>query len=246
MNWVKLSGLILLALLLTAGCTDFLPSLPFSSTPTPTPTPIEKTKYVYITPTKTPTPTPTESLEQRNYRISEEIVKKYHETHTYYGSDIFVCGDMACDIWDMLKTEGINAKIQIGRIDKDRYNLTESNHAWVLAEVSPNKWLALEPTGGYSVLYSKNPRYYGGWSFFTPKQFRNYAQLIVQYNDQVGKYETERLKYNRMIKEYNNAGFLTQIGMKDDVEAQYKLVEQRAQDLIDTAQRMKLLIESNN
>ncbi len=242
MNWVKFSILVILAVFLTTGCIDFSSISQFSSSPTTSTTkiPTKDSKNIQINLIST------ESPEQKNFRISEEIVKNYHETHTYYGSDIFVCGDMACDVWNMLKTQGINAKIQLGRIDKDNYNLTESNHAWVLAEVSPNKWLALETTGGYSVLYSKNPRYYSGWSFYTPKQFKNYLQLLKQYNDQIEKYEIERLKYNKMIEEYNNANFLVKIGIKEDIDIQYKLLEQRAQDLLNTVQEMKLLIDSNN
>lgn len=196
--------------------------------------------------TNQPTPIPTESTEARNIRIATKIVQDYHKTHTYYGSDIFVCGDMACDVWDMLKTEGINAKIYIGRIDKDNYNLTDSNHAWVLAEVNPDKWLALETTSGNVVFSPENPRYYKGWGFFTPKQFRNYEQLIVQFNTQSAKYNEEAKKYNDMVYQYNNAGFWTQVGMKDDVELQAKILEQRANDLLQTALQMKTLIENLN
>jgi flagellar basal body-associated protein FliL len=55
----------------------------------------------------------TESQTGRNVRIANEIVANYHKTHTYSLNDFYICADMASDVWDMLKTQGINAKIQI-------------------------------------------------------------------------------------------------------------------------------------
>jgi hypothetical protein len=49
----------------------------------------------------------------------KKIVENYYETHTYSLPDLYVCGDMSCDVWDILKTEGITAKIQVGNVDKD-------------------------------------------------------------------------------------------------------------------------------
>src|SRR5208337_4944295 len=94
---------------------------------------------------------PTESQTDRNIRIANVIVANYHETHTYSLTDLYVCGDMASDVWDMLKTQGINAKLNVGRVDQDISDIKDANHVWVLAEVAPNSYLALEATGGYSV-----------------------------------------------------------------------------------------------
>jgi len=40
----------------------------------------------------------------------EKIVREYHQTHTYMGDSIYVCGDMASDVWNMVETQNINAK----------------------------------------------------------------------------------------------------------------------------------------
>jgi hypothetical protein len=175
-----------------------------------------------------------------------QIARTYHASHTYYEDNIFACGDMACDIWDMLKTEGINADIHIGRIDKDQYSSNESNHAWVLAEIEPGRWLAVETTGGYVVYGSDNPRYYAGWGFSTPKQFRDYELLITRYNDQLSKFQEEIDEYNTIVEHYNHAGLLAQLKIKDDLDTQYRIVEQRLQDLQETSEDMISLLENSS
>ena len=124
-------------------------------------------------------PIPTESQKDRNIRIVKGIVEEYHKTHTYSLFDLFVCVDMATDVWDMVKTQGINAKIELGNVDKDVTTLQDANHAWVLAEISHGEWIALETTGGFLVCDNQNicavnnPRYYKGWSFNTPKELKD-------------------------------------------------------------------------
>ena len=51
---------------------------------------------------------------------------------------------MSLDVWNMLKAQGINALVQIGNVDRTIEEVVESNHAWVLAEISPGNFLALE------------------------------------------------------------------------------------------------------
>lgn len=226
MDWVKCCGILFLCVVFTAGCTDFSPSIPSPST-------------TFLT--ETSTPSPAESLKERNVRISEEIVKKYHETHAKNGSEMLECGDMACDVWEILENEGIHAKIMIGRINRDVANISEADHAWVVAEISPNTWLALDPTEGQS---ATNPLYYSGWHFLTPTDFRTYEQLLAQFNAQSSKYGTERLKYQRMVEEYNNAGILTKIEMNDEVQTQRAIVVQRQEEMGDTLEKMLLLVDS--
>jgi len=189
-------------------------------------------------------PIATESLTDRNVRIANEIVANYHQTHTYSLNDLYVCGDMASDIWDMLKTQGINAKINVGNVDKDITNITDVNHAWVLAEVAPNQYLALEATGGYSVQQTVNPRYYKGWSFYNPKQLKNFLQLEQQYSDAAKKYNIALSDYKTIISQYNNAGLLTRISLKSQVDDDALLLQQRAQDLNQISQQISALLSS--
>ena len=113
----------------------------------------------------------------------ENIVKWYHETHIYSKYDFFVCSDMALDVWNMLKAQGINALIQIGNVDIDIKDITEADHAWVLAETSPGRYLALETTGGYVI--QDNALYYRGWSFDNPREYKRYIELRQEYNIRV-------------------------------------------------------------
>lgn len=125
-----------------------------------------------------PIPMPTEGEEEQNIRIVKHIVEEYHKTHTYSKPDWFVCFDMAIDVWNMVKTKGINAKLLVGDVEKDVTNIREANHVWVMAETSPNKWIALETTGGFLVCSNQkicpvdNPRYYHGWGFDNPRELK--------------------------------------------------------------------------
>ena len=117
-----------------------------------------------------------ESPRDHNINIIKQIVEEYHESHTYIGTDVYVCGDMARDVWNMVKTQGINAKIVVGNIDKDTKSMSEATHVWVLAEVSLDEWVAMETTGGYLVCDDpdicpiSNSRYYRGFQFSDPKE----------------------------------------------------------------------------
>ncbi|GAI88828.1 unnamed protein product, partial [marine sediment metagenome] len=111
---------------------------------------------------------------------AENIVKWYHETHIYSKYDFFVCSDMALDVWNMLKAQKIDALINIGNVEMGAENITEADHAWVLAETSPGKYLALETTGGYAV--SDNPLYYKGWSFDNPAEYKRFVELKHEYD----------------------------------------------------------------
>jgi hypothetical protein len=188
--------------------------------------------------------TPTESQSDRNIRIANEIVANYHKTHTYTLNDFYVCGDMASDVWDMLKTQGINAKINVGSVDKDITDIKDATHAWVLAEVAPNQYLALEATAGYSVQKTDNPRYYTGWSFYNPKQLKNYQQLSKQYNDAVSKYNSAFNDYKAIVSQYNNAGILTRLSLKSQVDDKALLLQQRTQDLNQITQQISALLSS--
>ncbi len=103
-----------------------------------------------------------------------DVATDYHQKHTYLSTDAFVCVDMACDVWNMVRTRGLNSKIMVGNVEKDMASLSEANHAWVMAEVSPDEWLAIESTGGRVVQQSENARYYRGRSFSSPREFKDF------------------------------------------------------------------------
>lgn len=181
-------------------------------------------------------------LEAKNTQICKEVVEEYHQNHSYYGEGIFVCGDMANDVWNMLKTRGINAKIQIGNVDRDISTPFESNHAWVLAEVSANKWLALETTAGYLVYYEDNSRYYKGWSFYTPKQFKEYLHLLTQFNDLSTKCNDAQAQYDQLLSQYNQSDNIKKQELVFDLNNKLVECNQRLKDLIEVTSRMEALL----
>jgi len=145
-----------------------------------------------------------------NVQMVENIVDEYHETHSYSEQDFFVCADMAIDVWNMVKTQGINAQIVVGNIDNQNANFTDYNHAWVLAETEPSQWIAIETTGGYLVYVEsvegdtviKNDAYYHGIFFDNPLEFKQYMDLIKQYNFQTEDIIIIENGYNICVIEY--------------------------------------------
>ena len=136
---------------------------------------------------------------------AEKIVKYYHETHVYSTYDLFVCSDMASEVWNMLKAQGIASVIVVGNKDAAISDILQSNHAWVLAEVEPGKYLALETTAGYSVPANKNPLYYQGWSFDSPADLKSYNTLVQEYNVRVSLRNALAGEVNAAADKYNNA-----------------------------------------
>ena len=178
-------SLIVLIVIFTSGCTTS--STKFVNTPqspesklvisTETPTvPTTASTYVVMT--------YAETQRDKNIKTIKNIVEEYHRTHTYSLADMYVCAQMAQDVWNMVETQKINAIIKVGTVDQDINTIQEANHAWVLAEVSPGEWLAMETTAGYlvcvdsSICAVNNPRYYKGWNFNNPKELQDYIDKI--------------------------------------------------------------------
>jgi len=115
----------------------------------------------------------------------QKIVRDYHATHTYSMDDLFVCVDMAIDVWNILKTKRINAKILAGRVDQDISHLrgleyiAQINHVWVVAQPQPDVAVPLETTGGFVVTPDKrNYRlYFEGTDFNSPKALKEFMEL---------------------------------------------------------------------
>ncbi|MFH1646949.1 MAG: hypothetical protein ABID71_04565 [Chloroflexota bacterium] len=158
---------------------------------------------------------------------AEKIVRNYHETHVYSTWDLFICSDMPSEIWNILKAQGINSVVAVGDIENAVSDIVLSDHAWVLAEVAPGQYLALETTGGFVVPKTQNPLYYRGWTFDSPATLKTYNQLIREYNVRVGIRNQINDEANKVIDEHNKA---TNQATADKLEAVYnKLVELRGQ-----------------
>ena len=173
--------LLLTVLISVCGCLDHEAETPVLTTPTSMQT---------IHPISIPTPT----REDKNIEIVTEVVEDYHKTHTYSEPDLFICADMAIDVWNMVETQEINAEIVVGNVGDPNADWTEYNHAWVLVETSPDAWLALETTGGY-ITYEDS--YYTGYFFENPRRFKEYLKLMKEYGAQIDR-------INELQKEYSD------------------------------------------
>jgi outer membrane murein-binding lipoprotein Lpp len=115
-----------------------------------------------------------------------KIVKYYQQTHVYSAYDLFVCSDMASEVWNMLKAQNISAVIVVGNTKTLISDILQCDHAWVMATVGPGDYLALETTGGRAVRKTENPLYYVGWSFSSPADLKSYNDMVKEYNTRVG------------------------------------------------------------
>ena len=175
------------------------------------------------------------------------IIRYYHETHVYDIYDMFVCSDMAAEVWNMLKAQGISATIVVGSIESPIMEITASNHSWVLAEVGPDELLALETTSGRVIPRDQNGLYYRGWTYDTPAEAKEHQRMMREYNtrvkiindinDEINQVTTERNDevgtYNVMI-----AGGYTSA----EIEAQLVVIDQKAaikQKLVEVMESME-------
>ncbi len=137
--------------------------------------------------------------------IAAKIVANYHATHVYSKTDMFICGDMSSEVWNMLKAQGISSVIVIGNPDAAVTDILQSNHAWVLADVGNGEKLALETTAGTVVPRSQNVNYYRGWSFSSPTDLKANNDWIKEYNLRVEFRNLLANEVNAAINLYNNA-----------------------------------------
>jgi len=117
------------------------------------------------------------------------------------------------------------------------------NHAWVLAEVSPGSWLAIECTGGYVVYSDENENYYRGLTFSNPRNYRNFLDLYADWKVQARDYEDQRLYYNELVGEYNEASYFDQQAMKSGVEVAENALHEKEKAFLQTDTELKALLE---
>ncbi len=180
---------------------------------------------------------------QEKIRICEEVSQQYYETHTYIQNDVFDCDNMACDVWNILKTKEINAKIAVGNVDLDEHDIEDWNHVWIMAEISPNTWLAIECTGGYIVYGEDNPRYYHAHLFNNPKSLRDFSRLYETYQTQLSEYNEAVYFYNALVDEYNNADYFTRPYLERGLQVAKLEMEQKERDFYTTNAKLEAVLE---
>ncbi len=133
------------------------------------------------------------------------IIEYYHDTHAYSKADLFVCSDMASEVWSMLKAQGIDALIVVGSKDTPINDIILSDHAWLLAEVDGGQYLALETTAGHVVYEDENPLYYKGWYFDSPADMKSYNELVQEYNVRVEIINQLIEEDQQVVEEHNQS-----------------------------------------
>jgi hypothetical protein len=129
------------------------------------------------------------------------------------------------------------------------YNVSNSstidgfNHAWVLAEVSPGSWLAIECTGGYIVYNDEKEDYYQGLTFSNPRNYRSFLSLYRDWKIKALDYEKERSYYNELIIPYNNASKSEQAAMKSGIEVSERTLSEKEQAFLKTDSELNALIK---
>ena len=161
---------------------------------------------------------------------AEKIVRYYHDTHVYDAVDLFVCADMAAEVWSMLKAQGIRSLIMVGKLNWPNAEITQCDHSWILAELAPGEYLALETTGGVTKPRSTNPEYYRGWVFDTSAKVKEWQHLTREYNIRIEIVGDINIEANKAHIEYNNAiNLRNQLAEKGasapELEAQEELIQ---------------------
>lgn len=119
---------------------------------------------------------------ERNIRDITDIVDGYRLSpltppgRMYDPTNASQSGARAIEIWQQVNQTGINAQIAVGNPNP---NNESEVRAWVMAEISPDYWVALEPAGylvceANNICPTYNSRYYGGLLFDAPEEFRDY------------------------------------------------------------------------
>jgi hypothetical protein len=165
------------------------------------------------------------------------IIEYYHDTHVYSKADLFVCSDMASEVWSMLKAQGINALIVVGDKNKAISDIIQSDHAWLLAEVEPGIYLALETTAGYAIYENENPLYYQGWFFNSPGDMKSYNNLVKEYNVRVEVINQLIAEDQIVVAEHNQTTNPTEA-------AELKAVHDMLEELIHAQEAELLSIEA--
>lgn len=119
-------------------------------------------------------------------------------------------------------------------------NLT---HAWVMAEVSQDSWLAIECTGGYVVYSEEDENYYNCLTFNNPKDYRIFLELYRDWKKETTEYERERLYYNKLVDIFNNASYSDQVVMKSNLEIAKKRLKEKEEAFLKTNSKIVDLLQ---
>lgn len=173
---------------------------------------------------------------QRNLDTITQILADYAKGHTYK-EDVFICGDYACDVWNQMHTKGIPARVAVGSAKRNIQNWNEADHAWVMAELSPGQWVAVEPQGKV-VFPGQDEHYYKCLWLMDAGEFRKYEAERRTYNECANKLETATKDFNEFAAQYNAADPFTRQRLKNTLAARDAVFKERQDDLRKSADRL--------
>jgi predicted Zn finger-like uncharacterized protein len=167
------------------------------------------------------------------------IAAEFHKNHTYTQEGDFVCLDMAISVWNQLTTNGIEAKIMGGNVKEDitgwnyRQLASKSNHAWVVAKVSPTEKVAIETTAGVIIKPGMKDAsaYFRGIEFDNPSQIKKFEFLKKKANE-----VCQDAKH--LITDWND-NVADKQRRSEEIIAKQSKVEQRKQDCENTLNAME-------
>ncbi len=164
----------------------------------------------------------------------ERIASDFRKNHTYTVEQDFVCMDMAISIWNQLVTNGIEAQIMGGNVKEDitgwdyRQLVIRSDHAWVVAQISPARKVAVETTAGAVIKSNAGNAapYFRGIVFDNPGQIKKFDFLRRRANEVCRDAK-------QMIDDWNN-NFAGKMQRSDAANSRLSRIEQRKQDCENT------------
>jgi hypothetical protein len=167
-------------------------------------------------------------------QIVARLAAEFHKSHSYTLEGDFVCLDMAIDVWNQLVTNGIEAKIMGGNVNENitawnyRQLVRESNHAWVIAKLSPTEKVAIETTTGSVIKPGlKNATaYFKGIEFDNPGHIKRFDLLRKKARDICRD-------ANQLINDWNENVAGKQRRSEETIARQSRM-EQRKQDCENT------------
>lgn len=177
--------------------------------------------------------------ESDKMRFIRTIAAMYHVSHSYTKEGGFVCLDMADDVWNQLNKFGIDARIMGGTIRENittwsyRKLMMESDHAWVVAMLSPTEKVAIETTAGVVITQEMEnaSAYFRGIEFDNPEQIKRFERLRIKL------YEVCH-NARQLIEDWNENVAGKKRKSEETIAKQSRL-EQREQDCEDTFNQLQ-------
>lgn len=171
--------------------------------------------------------------------ICRAVVTNFVATHKYAPGS-FVCVEFAAGVWWELMRKGVNARVRIGSTDIASIN--SPNHAWVMAEMSPGIWIAIEPQKGI-VYPEQGSLYYRGFDFAGDAEVRQHNRCLADLREARRIYNEEVEKRDEYQARYNNGDIGTKTAVLPALRMQQQYVGLRLQDVKREEARLSALLK---